>query len=99
MWRIIIRKALDRCRQERRAAKAEAVIDAESTPLPSNGNHSEITHALRDLPERQRLALFLRYYADLDYVTIADVLDVRPGTIGASLSAVRQKLKLRLMSA
>ena len=26
------------------------------------------------LPERQRTAVFLRYYADLDYRTIADVL-------------------------
>jgi RNA polymerase sigma-70 factor (ECF subfamily) len=99
VWRIIIRKALDRCRQDRRAASAETMSVADATPLQPSGNHGEITRALRDLPERQRLAVFLRYYADLDYMTIADVLDVRPGTVGASLSAARQKLKVRLTSA
>jgi len=38
------------------------------------------------LPERQRLVLFLRYYADLDYQGIADALGIRPGTVGATLS-------------
>jgi DNA-directed RNA polymerase specialized sigma24 family protein len=28
------------------------------------------------LPERQRLVLFLRYYDDLDYRSIADALDL-----------------------
>src|SRR2546421_9134874 len=32
------------------------------------------------LPERQRLAVFLRYYADLDYRTIGEVLGVETGT-------------------
>ena len=27
--------------------------------------------------------LFLRYYADLDYGSIADALDIKPGTVGA----------------
>src|SRR5206468_6238374 len=36
--------------------------------------------------ERQRLVLFLRYYADLDYAAIADTLGIGPGTVGASLN-------------
>jgi DNA-directed RNA polymerase specialized sigma24 family protein len=31
------------------------------------------------LPERQRLAVFLRYYADLSYEQIAEALGARPG--------------------
>ncbi|MGH8326620.1 MAG: RNA polymerase sigma factor, partial [Steroidobacteraceae bacterium] len=48
--------------------------------------------ALARLPERERLALFLRYFADLDYAQIAAVLDVRAGTVGASLNSGRAKL-------
>ena len=45
------------------------------------------------LPERQRLAVFLRYYADLDYRSIAAALDVRPGTVGATLNAAHASLR------
>ena len=48
------------------------------------------------LPERQRLVLFLRYYADLDYRAIANVLDIEIGTVGASLSAARATLRNRI---
>jgi RNA polymerase sigma factor (sigma-70 family) len=37
--------------------------------------------ALAGLPERQRLALFLRYYADLDYAAIAEALSISRGTV------------------
>jgi RNA polymerase sigma factor (sigma-70 family) len=50
------------------------------------------------LPERQRLVLFLRYYADLDYAAIARVLGVRRGTVAATLNhahaAVRSSLEV-----
>jgi RNA polymerase sigma factor (sigma-70 family) len=48
------------------------------------------------LPERQRLALFLRYYADLDYRTIADTLGIRPGTVAATLNAAHATLRSTL---
>jgi RNA polymerase sigma factor (sigma-70 family) len=47
---------------------------------------------LAELPERQRLVLFLRYYADLDYRTIAGTLGIAPGTVGATLTAARAAL-------
>jgi RNA polymerase sigma factor (sigma-70 family) len=49
--------------------------------------------ALALLPERQRLALFLRYYADLDYRTIAETLGVAVGTVGVTLSNAQTKLR------
>ena len=48
------------------------------------------------LPERQRLVLFLRYYADLDYVRIAQILGVRTGTVSASLHAAHKTLRKAL---
>jgi RNA polymerase sigma factor (sigma-70 family) len=48
------------------------------------------------LPERQRLALFLRYYADLDYAAIAAALGISPGTVGALLHTARTSLRRTL---
>ena len=45
------------------------------------------------LPERQRTALFLRYYADLDYAAIAELLSIRPGTVGKLLHDARATLR------
>jgi len=53
---------------------------------------SELRRAIANLPERQRLVLFLHYFADLDYRTIADVVGIRPGTVGATLTAARGAL-------
>jgi RNA polymerase sigma factor (sigma-70 family) len=51
------------------------------------------------LPERQRLALFLRYFADLPYDRIAEVLEVSPGTVAASLNAAHRTLREQLEEA
>ena len=48
------------------------------------------------LPERQRLAVYLRYYADLDYRAIAAVLEVELGTVSATLSAAHRSLRKNL---
>jgi RNA polymerase sigma factor (sigma-70 family) len=45
------------------------------------------------LPERQRLTIFLRYYADLDYRAIAEVLEVELGTVSAALAAAHAALR------
>ncbi len=48
------------------------------------------------LPERQRLAVFLRYYADLDYRAVAAALDVEVGTVSATLSSAHRALRKQL---
>lgn len=52
----------------------------------------ELAVAMSRLSDRQRLVLFLRYYADLDYATIADALSISSGTVGATLTAARAAL-------
>jgi RNA polymerase sigma factor (sigma-70 family) len=52
-----------------------------------------IRAALRRLPERQRLVLFLRHYADLDYAEIGVALDIATGTVSATLHAARAALR------
>jgi DNA-directed RNA polymerase specialized sigma24 family protein len=68
-------------------------------PVPTNG-HAEVWPELRAaisaLPERQRLAVFLRYYADLDYDAIAAALGIERGTVAASLHAAHANLRATL---
>jgi DNA-directed RNA polymerase specialized sigma24 family protein len=43
--------------------------------------------------------LFLRYYADLDYASIAAALDIAEGTVGATLNAAHVALRRSLEEA
>jgi RNA polymerase sigma factor (sigma-70 family) len=45
-----------------------------------------VAAALRQLPPRRRLVVFLRFYADLSYAEIAECLGVAEGTVAATLS-------------
>ena len=56
----------------------------------------DIRDWIASLPERQRLAVFLRYYADLGYREIASALDVETGTVSATLSAAHAALRRSL---
>jgi len=47
---------------------------------------AELRALVATLPERQRLVLFLRYYADLDYQAIGGVLGIATGTVSATLN-------------
>lgn len=53
----------------------------------------EVRAAIAALPERQRLVLFLRHYADLDYHGIADAAGIERGTVSAALHAAHQKIR------
>jgi RNA polymerase sigma-70 factor (ECF subfamily) len=63
---------------------------------PSPGLRNRVRNLIVSLPERQRLALFLRYYADLDYRSIAGVLGVEIGTVGATLNKAHAALRRQL---
>jgi RNA polymerase sigma factor (sigma-70 family) len=59
---------------------------------PSVEADGDVREALRRLPVRQRDALFLRYYLDFDYATIAETLGIEVGTVSATLHAARENL-------
>lgn len=70
-------------------------------PVPAtNGSVTSEDRALRvwiaALPDRQRLAVFLRYYADLDYRSIAAALEIEVGTVSATLAAAHTALRKAL---
>lgn len=84
VWRIVVNAARDSARRRRRKL--------ETTP-PLEARADELGLPLELLTERQREVLFLHYYADLDYTTIADVLAISSGTVGATLNQARQGLR------
>ncbi|MDL4816906.1 SigE family RNA polymerase sigma factor [Actinomadura opuntiae] len=49
--------------------------------------------ALGRLPERQRLAVMLRYYEDMSEAEIADVLGVSVGTVKSTVSRAMSRLR------
>ena len=94
LWRAVVNTALDE--QRRRAREVERL--ASWDPPAANGHRAggDVAAAITRLPERQRLVLFLRYYADLDYAAIAEVLGVAVGTVAATLNAAHKALRRRL---
>lgn len=94
LWRTVVNTAHDR----RRALAAEPRPEV-STDRQANGHVSKddrVAAAIVLLPERQRLAVFLRYYADLEYSAIAEALGISPGTVAASLNAAHASLRRSL---
>ena len=93
VWRIVINEALALRRS--RASEVETVPEGAATP--STNLFPEQDTAVRTwvaaLPERQRLAVFLRYFADLDYQSIAVALEVEVGTVSATLATAHAALR------
>jgi RNA polymerase sigma-70 factor (ECF subfamily) len=90
VWRIVVNAARD--------ARRRQVPVAHFREPTSNENGSRASLPLELLSDRQREVLFLHYYADLDYSTIADALGISPGTVGATLSTARSVLRRALAS-
>lgn len=96
VWRAVVNAA-------HRAPSKRSLLapfpEAEPAENGAPSEHGDVRRWLAALPERQRLAVFLRYYADLDYRTIASVLQIEVGTVSATLSAALTSLRRSLAEA
>lgn len=88
VWRIVLRTAAEQ--RDMRGEVSAEWFEAElaQTPEPS----PELAAALRRLPPRRRLMVFLRYFADLSYRQIAEVTETSEGTVAATLSQAHAEL-------
>ncbi len=96
LWTIVLNCA----RERRRRLRDESGGDEDQPPAMAQEESARkmlVREAVERLPERQRLAIFLRYYADLDYETIARVLGVRRGTVSATLHSAHATLRGALL--
>jgi RNA polymerase sigma-70 factor (ECF subfamily) len=93
VWRIVVNAALSVRRGSRPAQPWDSVVH--DRPMLNGATTDDIAVRawVAALPERQRLAVFLRYFAGLDYRGIAAVLEVEVGTVSATLSAAHTALR------
>jgi RNA polymerase sigma-70 factor, ECF subfamily len=87
VWKIALRIALERRRRDR-----EDSPELWNPQLIETERDHELSEALRRLPPRKRLVVFLRYFADLSYAEISDVAGISEGTVAATLSQARAAL-------
>ena len=91
VWRIVINEAL----ALRRRLRPEHSWDPRAATSVNHIPEQDATVRawVAALPERQRLVVFLRYFADLDYRSIAAALGVEVGTVSATLAAAHAALR------
>ena len=95
LWRTVVNEARSQRRRRVAAESAESrvfdwVTEAAWDERLDGGRRRR--RARRVAPEQQRLVIFLRYYADLTYEQIAEALELRPGTVAATLNRAHQVL-------
>lgn len=88
VWRCVVNRA----RKARRRPVVELPV-AEPRTADGDHDHAELVVRLAALPERQRLVVFLRYFADLEYRQIAHALEIETGTVSATLHAAHANLR------
>ncbi len=90
VWRIVVNVASNGRREPPTLQLRDNEPGADGSP--NSTVRTQLASAMSQLSERQRLVVFLRYYADLDYATIADALSISSGTVGATLTTARATL-------
>ena len=91
VWTIALRIARD-SRPRHPAAGAE--IGNPALPMPERD--AELAAAIKSLPPRRRLIVFLRYFADFSYAEIAEACKVSEGTVAATLAQAHEALRTAL---
>src|ERR671937_496762 len=91
IWRAVVNTALNRLRTDRRQAEGQRIlIDDQRLDTSQDAG---VLAELAQLPERQRLVVFLRYYADLDYSAIGLALGISSGTVASTLNSAHSALR------
>lgn len=100
-WRVALNLATSRHR--RRAAEGRAYARVGPAPDHDRATAADdavdrlaVRDAVAALPDRQRAALVLRYFADLSVDDTAAVLDCAPGTVKSLTSKAVDGLRRRL---
>ncbi len=81
---------------ERHPADAQRSVESADAALLVSERHQTVLDALRELPQRQREALALRYYLDLSEVEIADAMGISTGSVKTHVHRGLAALSTRL---
>lgn len=93
------RVALNLVRRRSIRAKREQELVRPPVPPPTPTWDPDLWTAVRALPDRERLAVALRYVADLPGTDIAALMGVAPGTVWSTLDNARRNLRAALEDA
>jgi RNA polymerase sigma-70 factor, ECF subfamily len=101
LCRMAIHRALDRLRRRRKMDPLNMieVSDPGDAPLDKAvaGELAErLRNAIARLPDRQAAVFSLRYFDDLSYEQIAEILGIEPSAVGSALHKARVKLQFLL---
>jgi RNA polymerase sigma-70 factor (ECF subfamily) len=88
VWRIALNVAF----KMRRGLAREWALDEEETAIREPAPDEDVRAAVRALPPRRRLVVFLRYFADLSYAEIAAIAGISEGTVAATLAQAHGEL-------
>jgi RNA polymerase sigma-70 factor, ECF subfamily len=92
VWKIAFRVALE----NRRRLEPRTLAELPQPELCEPERDPELAAALRRLPPRRRMIVFLRYFGDFSYAEIAQACDVSEGTVAAALAQARSELRAAL---
>jgi RNA polymerase sigma-70 factor, ECF subfamily len=87
VWRIALRLAFGS-----KGSRELAVDEVPEVAFVDGSRDPALALAVRKLPRQRRLVVFLRYFADLSYAEIGQVLGVAEGTVAATLSQAHRQL-------
>jgi RNA polymerase sigma-70 factor (ECF subfamily) len=91
VWRIAFRVAVGS-----KGSRELAVGELPEVAFVDEGRDTALAAAVRQLPPQRRMAIFLRYFADLSYAEIGEVLGIAEGTVAATLSQAHTQLGAQL---
>jgi RNA polymerase sigma-70 factor (ECF subfamily) len=92
IWRIALRLAFAR----RKADPTMELTEIGESELAQPEADPALAEAVRQLPPRRRLIVFLRYFGDLSYTEIAEVCGISQGTVAATLAQAHHELMTTL---
>ena len=104
VWRIATNETLNRLRREKvRAALRFSTLDAEmerridSDPFfDGDAADRALSKAVARLPEKQRQVFILRYYVEVPYEEMSEILGTSVGALKASYHIAQEKVRASL---
>ena len=91
VWRIAFRVALGS-----KGSKELAAHELPDLGFVQPDRDPRLAAAVRKLSPQRRMAVFLRYFADLSYAEIGAILGIAEGTVAATLSQAHAQLEAEL---
>ena len=93
---VAVRQARRNVRRQNRSLTASLWVTETLQPTEDTASRLSIVAALEELAPRQRLAIVLRYYADLSIRDIAKAMRCREGTVKATIHSAHDRLRTLL---